>query len=792
MTEYIYPFLWIENDDIESIQREILAIRQSGANAFCVESRIHPDFCGESWWHTMDAILEYARKLDMKVWLLDDKSYPTGNAAGRITDDSPLRSWRIKAENVDLEGRKGTVRMLVRTREDMDQEDEVLGVFLIQLRDNVAVNIRDLAEYVIDDVVQFEYDGIPSRLVVIMKTRGGWEKNRKNYIDMLNPRSVYKLIETVYEPHYRRYVENGEYAGTFEGFFSDEPRFANGITHPQFLLGVHHCARTVGMLGMAYPWRDGLWEQVAEEAEEIKDFGARQMLALWYDIGQETSAVRCAYMNVITREYARNFCVQLSDWCHERGLVYGGHILEDSGAHRRLSCSAGHYFRSQQGADYAAVDVVLHQIKPYYENRHIAPISGGYADPLFFNYSLAKLAASEAALDENKKGRALCEIFGAYGWGESTEEMLFLTNHMLVRGINMFIPHAFSPVFPKLDCPPHFYGNGQNPAFAGYCMLGQYMNDMCRRFSGGRAYAPVAVLYDAESEWSGRPFADMDGIARVLMEHQIDFVFVPEDKLDQVREYECLIVPYRQYLSQQTRQKLQKIEQLWEGEQPRESGAERKIYYIHSSEQDEMEEIAAVLEKDGMASLNIHGDKKLLRVMRYDKAGKTEYFVHNEKPSACFVQVETDGEDLLSEDLLNERTERLFCQQGTATLYLEPGQAVILTMVKHEEAEREEKPEVRTVPFELIRESEQEKEYYADILWDERTGSADEGVLVIFYQGESIHVQAGGCCYDRIVSPAYIPLPHDGAIAARIRVKGNLGEEMKDDLTRFSILRPIE
>ena len=64
--------------------------------------------------------------------------------------------------------------------------------------------------------------------------------------------------------------------------------------------------------------------------------------------------------------------------------------------------------------------------------------------------------------------------------------------------------------------------------------------------------------------------------------------------------------------------------------------------------------------------------------------------------------------------------------------------------------------------------------------------------MVVSYEGDSLHVQAGDCCYERNVSPAYIPLPHDGATTARIRIKGNLGEERKDDLTRFSILRPLE
>ena len=39
----------------------------------------------------------------------------------------------------------------------------------------------------------------------------------------------------------------------------------------------------------------------------------------------------------------------------------------------------------------------------------------------------------------------MCEIFGAYGWMEGTKLMKWLVDHMLVRGINWLVPHAFSP-----------------------------------------------------------------------------------------------------------------------------------------------------------------------------------------------------------------------------------------------------------------------------------------------------------------------------------------------------------
>ena len=91
----------------------------------------------------------------------------------------------------------------------------------------------------------------------------------------------------------------------------------------------------------------------------------------------------------------------------------------------------------------------------------------------------------------------MCEIFGAYGWAEGVKMMKWLTDFMLVRGINCFVPHAFSMRFPDPDCPPHFYARGRNPQFRAFGVLMQYMNRMshiltetpCRPGSRGRLSA---------------------------------------------------------------------------------------------------------------------------------------------------------------------------------------------------------------------------------------------------------------------------------------------------------------
>lgn len=70
---YIFPFFW-QHGETETVLREYMkVIHEANIGAVCVESRPHPDFCGEQWWHDMDIILEEAKRYGMKVWILDDR-----------------------------------------------------------------------------------------------------------------------------------------------------------------------------------------------------------------------------------------------------------------------------------------------------------------------------------------------------------------------------------------------------------------------------------------------------------------------------------------------------------------------------------------------------------------------------------------------------------------------------------------------------------------------------------------------------------------------------------------------
>ena len=81
---YILPFFWMHDGNTDRLADLVQNIYDSNVRAFCVEARPYEKFCRNEWWTDMEIILEKAKSLDMKVWILDDKHFPTGYANGLV------------------------------------------------------------------------------------------------------------------------------------------------------------------------------------------------------------------------------------------------------------------------------------------------------------------------------------------------------------------------------------------------------------------------------------------------------------------------------------------------------------------------------------------------------------------------------------------------------------------------------------------------------------------------------------------------------------------------------------
>lgn len=517
---YILPFFWQHGEDHDTLLEEIEAMQRCHVREFCVESRIHQQFCEDQWWEDMGFILKEAKKRGMKVWLLDDKQFPTGYANGKMVEHPELRKRGVRETCVDVLGPMVQGAVAAYDRYDPGREN-LLGVYAYRrCPEGVFGDPIDLTDHVQDGLLYWDIPEGVWRVFFVIDTDASPDCYRE-YIDMLSKESCQLMLQAVYEPHYEHFAEY--FGNTFAGFFSDEPCFANDMGHYD---------SKVGTPGLVFPWKAELTGLMAKEMGVSEQKVLAMLPALWYDCGAITAPLRQAYMETITKLYSENFCWMLGDWCREHNVLYIGHVIEDMNAHMRTGYGAGHYFRALDGQDMGGIDIVLNQLVPgLSEVPHTSCIAGGRVDPEFFTYTLAKMAASHGHLQPLKRGRAMCEIFGAFGWAEGLPMMKRMADHMLVNGINYFVPHAFTPKYPDSDCPPYFYYKGKNPQHQLFGRLMQYMQRVSHVLSGGTHQASAAVLYNAEAEWAGGDYMLFQKPCKALTRAQIDFDIVHEDLL---------------------------------------------------------------------------------------------------------------------------------------------------------------------------------------------------------------------------------------------------------------------
>ncbi|EHS57609.1 glycosylhydrolase-like jelly roll fold domain-containing protein [Paenibacillus sp. Aloe-11] len=560
---YILPFLWQHGEEEEVIRDEMARVHEAGIGAVCVESRPHPDFLGPKWWKDMDIIMEEARTRGMKVWILDDDHFPTGHVGGKVKEaPAELHRMFLGERYIDTIGPAQGTSLLLDTllmcglRPTISQTLHANGknklVSVVAVRRNptngtLLNDCVDLTDLVHDGILYWDIPEGYWRVFIISENKDGGSKEQKDHLNPLDRDSVRILLDTVYEAFYERY--KADFGKTFAGFFSDEPGFYNDPVTFDF-------DSKPGKQGVPLPWS----REMPALLEQALGVGYHKYLYfLWQDAGEQSNIVRYAYMDIVSKLYAESFCNQIGTWCRARGVEYIGHVLEDNNVHARLGPGAGHFFRSLWGQDMSGLDVVLWQIVPGFDELSFRQPTK-VTDSEFYHYGLAKLGVSLGHIDPKKQGRTMCEVYGAYGWAEGLKLMKWLTDHMLVRGVNYFVPHAFTQkAFPDPDCPPHMYAGGKNPQYRYYKHLNRYMNRISHLISGGRHVATAAVLYHAEAEWSGESMYFHKPVKK-LMQHQIDCDVLPIDVLLETaivkggklhvnqEDYECLIVPYAEAL----------------------------------------------------------------------------------------------------------------------------------------------------------------------------------------------------------------------------------------------------
>lgn len=706
---HIASFLWIHGEDTEIIKNEIRHIYDSGIRALCVEARPHSDFNGPKWFEDIGTILTECKRLGMKMWLLDDSHFPTGYVNGEVQKNYPeLCKQFLICKTMDFAGPQASTGAVLKYAL-RSPEDKILGVSLSRkvgyerIDPTTTMDLLGQISEICDlntgkpcvDMMGRLLPGTqaPTAVVNFDLPEGGWslnvlsvsyiggEKETAGYLNPLRKEATDILLEKVYQPVYDKF--GADFGETFQGFFSDEPRFGN-------IHGAEYAS--IGRnSAMDLPWSDDLPRLLTEQCNRLGGLLSNMteqrlmtLLPLLFldsteDSAALTHALRYAYMELISRLYSENFDGRLAEWCHAHNCWHIGHTVEDMQAASRLGYGAGHIFRAMAHADMAGVDVVLHQLMPGQDHGFHKGVHTTGWDADFFNFLLGKFGGSLAHLDEKKQGRCMCELFGAYGWAEGNRLGKWMADHMMVRGVNYLVPHAFDCApFPDIDCPPHFYAEGKNPQYPEFRILMDYCNRLCTLLSGGYNVTPIALYFNAEGEWSG-DYMLTQRPAALLAESQIDYDLISDDFLRQAKvsknllcvgqeQFRALVLPWSEALPGRLLEQVFLIARqgvrvyFLEGLPVRTSeGVESTVLRDLETEANVtilcLEHLVQTLREDGIHELLASCPVPRLRYYHYRQKDTDLYFFVNEDPhqrAVCEMQGGQHGFTYQYDALTNE------------------------------------------------------------------------------------------------------------------------------------------
>ena len=267
------------------------------------------------------------------------------------------------------------------------------------------------------------------------------------YVDTLDKKVIKCFIDSIYEPYYEKF------AGRLDGFFTDEPQISRkGI-----------------------PWSFIIPDEYKKAyGENILD----KLIELFKPVGDYKNT-RIKYFKLITELFSKNFVKQIYDWCNGHGFKLTGHLVLEETFYSQIvsngACMPHYEYFSIPGMDWL--------------RRHNTP-------------SLTPYQVGSVARQTGKK-QVLSETFAMCGHNVGHDELKWIYEYQMVRGINLLCQHLegySNRGIRKRDYPPAMYI--QQPWWEDYKMFNDAMSRIGMLLSEGDDMVDVLVIHPQTTAWT--------------------------------------------------------------------------------------------------------------------------------------------------------------------------------------------------------------------------------------------------------------------------------------------------
>jgi hypothetical protein len=469
------PLFWLHGDESKAqLELELQKVADGGNGTFTAESRPHSDWLGEGWFRDLGICLDAAKRLDLTMWIFDEKWWPSGEVGGKVPPQFGSKYLEVEVRPVEgavnLDGASWPKR-LVAVLAGRDTGHGIDGSSLMNLGNREDLHTRRWPE------------GKWSLLLFYWRPSDG--RGGRLLVDGASKDAIAWYIKTVYQPHYDRFP--ADFGKTIKGYFYDEPE-----TPGDWGTEVIPELRSRGV-----DWKKALVAHKLKLADP-----------------EEQTAASYQYRLAFAEAWGRTMYGNLARWCAAHHVKSMGHWLEHSHEYIHDRECAGDMFQLQKYSDMGAIDAVFKQFAP------------GKRDD---TYVTPKLGSSITHAYGKPDDVTMVEIFGARGQDLTYPEMKWWTDVMQVAGVNFLIPHSFNPRAPHdTDCPPYFYNGGHEPRYPLYRVFADYTSRLSLLLSGGRHVCPVALLYAGQG-YHFKPAVTPEDMTVALQDALYDSDWIPYD-----------------------------------------------------------------------------------------------------------------------------------------------------------------------------------------------------------------------------------------------------------------------
>lgn len=492
-----------------------------GATIHC-RTGLDTPYLSEEFMNLVQACIEKARELDMKIYLYDEDRWPSGAGGGEVTKNREYRARYLVFSKDSPKDLKADAEIIGSTGKAAKQGNgELLARYEIKLKDGYLDFYKRLLDNETGTNIWYAY----------LEVRGDdpWFNNQA-YVDTLNKEAVECFIDSTYEKYKKRF---GDLFGReIPSIFTDEPQF----THKSIF------GKAEDKAGVLIPYTNDFEETFYQEYQI--SFLDHLPEIFWELPKGKVSAARYRYHDHLAERFAMAFSDTVGSWCRKNHIALTGHMMEEPTLYSQTQ-ALGEAMRHYRGFQIPGIDMLCD----------------------WREYATAKQAQSAA--HQMGSNEITSELYGVTNWDFDFRGHKQQGDWQAALGVTHRVQHLSWVSMEgeaKRDYPASI--SYQSPWADQYKVIENYFARINTALMSGVPKVRVGVLHPIESYWLYFGPDEQTELIRSKMEEKftnitewllfglVDFDFISEALWNSLEEsgtegkmnvgkmnYEVLVVP---------------------------------------------------------------------------------------------------------------------------------------------------------------------------------------------------------------------------------------------------------